>query len=216
VPIASFCVEAGRWQRRGAEESGRFAASPAQVSGKELKLAVNYARKQDQVWAKVRDAQMKLGKNVGQSVANKQSPTSLQLTLEDKKLLESLDQYIKELAKVPEGKRGVVGYAVAINGQVEGADVYASTALFEKLWPKLIKSCAVDALAEWQNDKKFKPASEADVKAFLSEAAQGKKTDKDVSQRIQVITRESKKNLVLETCDRGEKNAVIHRSYLAK
>src|SRR5262249_16747950 len=170
VPLASFCVEAGRWRKRGAEDASRFQSSTGQVGGKDLKLAVNYARKQDQVWAKVREAQKKLGKNVGKDVANKDSPTSLQLTLEDKQLLEALDKYVKELTRVGEGKKDAIGYALVINGQVQGADVYGSAALFQKLWPKILNSCAVDALAELEKDKKFEPAKVEAVKAFLAEA----------------------------------------------
>src|SRR5262245_51576810 len=39
VPIPSFCVEQGRWSRRGREDDGRFHASSDQLVTKELKLA---------------------------------------------------------------------------------------------------------------------------------------------------------------------------------
>jgi hypothetical protein len=216
MPLASFCVEAGRWQKRGSEDATRFGSSRGQVSGKDLKLAVNYARKQDQVWAKVREAQMKLSKNVGKPVANQSSPSSLQLTLEDKQLLESLDKYMKDLAKITDGQTDVIGYAVAINGQVEGADVYGAAALFQKLWPKLLNSCAVDALAEFDKDKKFNPATVDDVKDFLVKAADGKKTEKEVSKRVNVVTKDSKKYICIEACDREQKGSVIHRSVISK
>jgi len=120
------------------------------------------------------------------------------------------------LAKALEGKDDVVGFAVAINGQVEEADVYGSPVLFRKLWPKLLKSCAVDALAEWDKDKKFEPAKVEQVKAFLAEVAQGKKTIKDVSNRVQICTQESAKSVLMECSDKAKKDAVIHRNYLAK
>jgi hypothetical protein len=216
MPLASFCVEAGRWRQRGKEDASRFQSSSGQVSGKDLKLAVTYARKQDQVWAKVKEAQMKLSKNVGKSVENKESPSSLQLTLEDKRLLDALDEYEKALAKALQGKDDVLGFAAAINGQVEGADVYGSPVLFRKLWPKLLKSCAIDALAEWDKDKKFEPAKVEQVKAFLADVAQGKKSIKDVSNRVQICTQESAKSVLMECSDKAKKDAVIHRSYLAK
>ena len=187
------------------------------ANSKDLKVAAQSGmRSQDQVWAKVREAQQKLGQNVGKGVENKASPTSLQLTLEDKKLLEEVDRYVKELSRAVEGKKDVIGYAVAINGKVEAADVFGSNALFLKLWPKLINGSATEALAEKQKDKKFDvPTAEA-VKTFLADAVKGKKSEKEVSKRVKQVCQEDEKNLYLEARDSANKDAVIHRSYLKK
>jgi hypothetical protein len=177
MPIPSFCCEAGRWQKRGAENAAAFDASVAQAGNKDVKLAVNATRRQDQVWAKVKEAQMKLGKNVGKSVENAASPSSYQLTLEDKDLLEKLSAYEKALSKALEGKKDVIGFALAVNGKVEGAEVYGSADLFAKLAPKLLKAAAIDALSELDKEKKFEPATAEHVKKFMAAAAQGKKTE---------------------------------------
>jgi hypothetical protein len=68
----------------------------------------------------------------------------------------------------------VVGFAVAINGKVEGAEVFGSAALFRKVWPRLMKAAAVDALSEFEKDKKFAPASAKDVEKFLANVAETK------------------------------------------
>ncbi|OAI53332.1 hypothetical protein AYO44_16085 [Planctomycetaceae bacterium SCGC AG-212-F19] len=217
VPILSFCVEAGRWSQRGGESAGQFGSSMNNASGKSLKLAVNFARKQDEVWAKVQEAQQKLAKNVGQSVQSKDSPTSLQLTLEDKKLLESLDAYVKAMVKLTDGKKDVIGYVTAVNGKIDGADIFGSPVLFTKAWPRLLKGCAVDALAEFDKDKKVTQPTVEDVKKFLTEAEQGKKeTKKDVSPRCEVQTKEAEKNLLIESRDRENKDVFLRRNYIAK
>jgi hypothetical protein len=217
IPIASFCVESGRWTQRGGEAAGHFSSSTTVANSKDFKVAAQSAmRSQDQVWAKVREAQKKLSQNVGKPVASKESPTSLQLTLEDKQLLEEIDKYVKALAKAPEGKKDVIGYAVAINGQVEAADVYGSHALFLKLWPKLLNGSATEALAERQKDKKFTTPTAAAVQTFLADAVKGKKTEKEVTKRVKLICQEDDKNLYLEARDSANKDAVIHRSYLKK
>jgi hypothetical protein len=217
IPVSSFCVEAGRWQQRGGEAVGYFAGSGNVANSKDLKVAATSAmRSQDLVWKKVREAQMKLGKNVGQRVENKASPTSLQLTLEDKKLLEEVDRYTKALAKAAEGKEDVIGYAVAINGKVEEADVYGSNALFRKLWPKLVNGSATEALAEKDPGKKFEVPKNAAVKQFMAEVAKGKKSEKDLTKRIRLLRAESDKCLFLETRDNDNKGEVVHRSYLKK
>jgi hypothetical protein len=217
VPVGSFCVESGRWTKRGGEAVERFSSSENVANSKDLKLAAqSSAGSQNQVWAKVREAQMKLSQNVGKAVANQESPTSLQLTLEDKKLLEQVDRYVKELRKAPESKKDVIGYALAINGQVEAADVFGSHALFLKLWPKLLQGSATEALAEKQKDQKFAAPTVEAVKAFLADSVKGKQTKKEVSKRVQQICQEDDKHLYLEARDSANKEAVIHRSYLKK
>jgi hypothetical protein len=217
VPVASFCVESGRWQKRGGEADAVFESSGKVANGKDLQVAARSAMSSQQmVWARVREAQKKLGGNVGKGVENKDSPTSLQLSLEDKKLLEEVDKYVKELSKAVEGKKDVIGYAVAINGQFESVDVFGSNALFLKLWPKLIDGSATEALAEKQKDKKFAVPTADAVKTFMADAVKGKKSEKDLSKRVLQICQEDEKNLYLEARDKEGKGAVIHRSYLKK
>ncbi len=44
VRIDSFCVESGRWTKRGDEDSGKFTSSNDRVVSKELKIAANGTR----------------------------------------------------------------------------------------------------------------------------------------------------------------------------
>jgi len=215
TPIPSFCVEAGRWTKRGGEDATKFSESGKQAGTKELKLAVNYARSQDQVWAKVRDAQRKLGDRIGKMVQDKDSPTSLQLTLEDKELLAVLDAYQKGVQKETESQKDVIGFAVAINGKVEGAELYGSAALFQKLWPKLLEGCATDALAEKAKDKKFDAPTTELVKKFLADAEKGKLAEKDLGKRTHLLTNDTTGCIMLETRDKAGA-AVLHRSYIGK
>jgi hypothetical protein len=110
----------------------------------------------------------------------------------------------------------VIGYAVAINGKVEEADVYGSNALFRKLWPKLLNGSATEALAEQDKDKRFEVPRADAVKNFMATAVQGQKTEKEVTRRIRLICAESDKYLFLETRDKDQKGEVVHRSYLKK
>src|SRR6202035_2503071 len=66
IPIASFCCEAGRWQKRGDEAVGNFASSANNANSKGLKVAAQSSMSsQQQVWKKVAEAQKKLAHNVG-------------------------------------------------------------------------------------------------------------------------------------------------------
>jgi hypothetical protein len=42
--------------------------------------------------------------------------------------------------------RNAVGVVVAVNGQIVWSDLFASTHLLEKYWPKLVRSYAVEAI----------------------------------------------------------------------
>jgi hypothetical protein len=215
IPIPSFCVEQGRWAGRGGENADNFSGSVANANNKDLKVAAGYARSQGEVWKNVSRTQAKLGANLMQSVQAGASPTSLQLTLENKKLLEEAEMYLKELAKAPEGKKDVIGFAYAINGKVESADVYGSAALFAKMWPRLVRACAIEAIGELKKDQKFEPVKAEAVATLLADAAKGKQKDeKESGPRLKVVTQETEKNILFETRDR--QGAVLHKSYVRK
>ncbi|HEX9919416.1 MAG TPA: DUF6569 family protein [Pyrinomonadaceae bacterium] len=216
ISIAAFCVEQGRWQKRGREEVTHFSSSNERVATKDLKIAANKSKSQGEVWSKVSEAQVKLSTNVGMSVNAPISQSSFQLTLENRQVRETADAYIKALAHVADGRPGVLGYAFAINGRVNSADVYASGALFRKLWPSLLKASAVEAIAELQKDRKFDAVAPADVSAFLDDAEAGAATEQDVTKRVRMITRESKVNILFETRDRTAAGPWLHRSYVKK
>jgi ARG/rhodanese/phosphatase superfamily protein len=215
VPIASFCCEAGRWQQRGQEKAEAFEGSHANAAPKDLKLAVRQQKAQRAVWDNVAKAQMKLSENVGKEVRAAASPSSLQLTLEDQTLKENMEAYVKKLAALPEGKADVIGFACAINGKLSSADVYASNALFKKVWPVLLKGSAVEAIAELKKGQKFEPLTAEAVKTFLAEAEKGKATEQALTPRIKLVQQETKKGVLFETRDQGNKGAIVRRSYVA-
>src|SRR5262245_20883953 len=247
LPIASFCVEHGRWSGRGQEATAMFGSSEKSLNSKELKIAAKHKASQQEVWDKVAQSQAKLGTGVvtagtapasaeavivtGErgsgngsglgrgssiSVASDQSASSLQLTLENKYVKQTSDEYIKQLSPIIDGKGDVIGYAFAINGQLNSADVYASNALFKKLWPKLLESSAVEAVGELEKDKKYEQVSADAVKGFLDDAESGKSNEREVTERVTAIKRESEKNLFFETRDRKQKGAWVHRNYITK
>jgi len=215
MPIAAFCVESGRWSRRGSEVNGSFASSENSASTKELKLAAKSENSQQAVWENVTAAQDKLSRNVNAKVNAVVSSSSLELSLENAKVKETAGTYIQAFANLLKNKKDVIGYAFAINGQVNNADVYASSVLFAKLWPKLLKASAVEAIAELEENAKPTSVQESAVTAFLvgpDKAA----SEKDVTQRVRLLTRENDDSIFFETRDRQKKDAWIHRNYIKK
>jgi ARG and Rhodanese-Phosphatase-superfamily-associated Protein domain len=150
------------------------------------------------------------------SVASSLSSSSLQLSLENENLKQVVDDYVKKLSPIIEGKNDVIGYVFAINGQINSADVYSSSGFFKKLWPKLIESSSTEAVGEFEKGKTYDQVKAEAVKAFLMDAEQGKADEKEVTSRVTSVKRETEKNLYFETRDRGRGKSWLHRNYLAK
>jgi hypothetical protein len=215
LPISAFCVEHGRWSGRGSERAAVFSSSSDAVATKEIKLAAKRENSQGGVWESVTVAQNKLSQNVGTRVNSPVSASSLQLAVENGKVQDTADSYIKALSGIVNRSDDVIGYVFAINGKVNSADVYGSNVLFKKLWPKLLKANAIEAIAELQREK-FAPASAESVQGFLSESEKAQGSDKDVSARVNLLTREDNENILFETRDRAAKGAWVHRNYIKK
>lgn len=253
VPIDAFCVEQGRWSRRGGEAVTAFSASENGLASKDLKIAAKARKSQGDVWANVSKTQEKLAMNLTSSappapararrseaplaaggaylridggpttgsdsvasVTNRASPSSLQLTLENKLVKDTATDYIKNLSSIINGKRDVVGFVFAINGQINSADVYSSNALFAKLWPKMLEASAIEAIAELKAGEKSQPVDVSAIKAFLRESHTGKAETKKVTARTSVVKSETGKNLFFETRDSSRNDKWVHRNYITK
>ena len=216
IGISAFCVENGRWSKRGTEEVTNFGSSANVIAGRDLKLAAKSAESQGEVWRQVAVAQDKLSANTGTRVNGAASPTSFQLALENKEVQKTSDSYFKALAGIINGKSDVIGYVFAINGKINSADIYASNALFKKLWPKLLTSSAIEAVAELRRGEKFDAPRPAEVQSFLDDSPKGTEKEKDVSSRVQMVTRESDGSVFFDTRDRAKSDVVVHRNVIKK
>lgn len=169
TPVPVFCVEHGRWQGRGSEASESFAVSENQFAGREIKMAVKKTGDQSAVWQGVSRYQEKMSQKLGSNVCGAASPSSLELTMEHNKVKAATANHLRDLSNVPGGKTDVIGYAFSVNGKMSSADVYASGELFRKLWPKLLKSSAAEAVAERSPGAVPAPPATADVLKFVVE-----------------------------------------------
>jgi hypothetical protein len=212
VAIKSFCCEQGRWSKRGAEDEKAFGSSKGYACTTDLRYAARVAASQQEVWKNVDKAQMDIGKNVGADVKGAQSPSSLQLTMEHKKLLEAVDAMVKKLSGALDGKDDVVGLVVCVNGKVLAADVYAQASLCKKLWPKLLRSAAMEAVALKDKPRGAEVKAE-DVQTFLASAEKGKNVERQVGKALREVRTENDKQALFETFEGG---ACLRRSYLAK
>ena len=108
----------------------------------------------------------------------------------------------------------------AINGHVNSADVYASSTLFIKLWPKLLRASAIEAVSELRGDQRSEPVTQANARKFLSDAEAAAPSEKEVTGGVKLVTREDKDNVFFETRDAAGagagKDEWVHRNYIKK
>lgn len=197
------------------------AAAPA---GAPAPVPMAYAPQlQGGMWNAVSKVQGKLQRAAKKKVTSDESESSLQLTLENDAVKQKGQAHINDLSKVVAGKRDVIGYAFAINGKVNSADVYASNALFLKLWPKLLDATATEAVSEEaeKNASKAAPAVK-DVRECLVDAERAKPVISTTNGRTKLITsqqtQDNKKNVLFETQTTGaaQKKLWVHRNYITK
>ena len=216
--VRTFCVERGRWQQRAGEESpNTFKSSAHSAASRELKLSIRHERSQAGVWANIEAAQVKLSRSVGADVRSPGSPSSLPLTAENEAVRRRVAGYVEKLGNLPADQAHAVGFAFAINGRLNSADLYASPELFRKLWPKLLDAAALEALAEADTPGMTCAIPTArEVSAWLRRARRGRKTRHTVTPRVTLVVRERAGQVSFETIDADQRNLCVHQNILAQ
>jgi hypothetical protein len=167
---------------------------------------------QSEVWRSVAAVQARLGEKLAAPVAAQESRTSLQLTLENERLKAAKQSYITALEpKALEGD-DVIGVIIAVNGKIASGDVYPSNGLFRKMWPKLVRAAAAEALAGRQEGAASAPVA-AEAEKFLAEPQGGTVSERALADIARHETRSSPNVLRVEA--RTAKGAWIHRNFLS-
>jgi hypothetical protein len=212
VPVEVFCVESGRWGLRGEEQTqefvrnlslviagdaavaedleqaaeaankGEFIAS-AGVLSKDVRLAVQGAKDQSKVWDEVAQ----------QNAASKVEIASNAFTANyaDPAAAVRLKPYRDRLQAPIAKTENVVGVIVAINGEVDSLDIFESTPLFTKLWPKLLASYALDAATRDDAEDADPPCPRREARAFLVDATSAKVEETETQDGIALVRRAS-------------------------
>jgi hypothetical protein len=192
VDLSVFCVEPGRWVATsehfgtsgttyggavGGPTSGKSAAASGTLMAQPSVRAKAMGDKdQNQVWAEVRKQQQAMqtvevvAGSPSVSTEEIQSTSSYARVMENKDVKQKVDEIAAPIEHNYESlikqlrDRKAVGVVVAVNGRVIWADVFASTELLEKYWPKLVRSYASEAVV---SRAKGGEASMVQAEAFL-------------------------------------------------
>lgn len=218
--IDAFCVEPGRWSRRESDvqiatAAVAFVPAPAPLATKEQKLAVKLEKSQDKVWEEGRKANAKLlvADSAGGGGSLSQSGASYVLTTEDPAVAKKTLEYTEAFGRILEGKEDVVGFAFAVSGAPSTLEIYSGPKLFEKLWPKLLKGAALEAISKKTDKTPAKQVTAEDLKALLAQASEGKTSRRELSADVVMETIEGTRAATFDTQVKGE---FLHRQILLK
>lgn len=167
---------------------------------------------QGEVWNSVSTAQLQLAARLAAPMSSEKSKTSLQLTLENERLRKAQAAFVAALEATALAGDDVIGVVIAVNGKVTSADIYPSNGLFRKMWPKLVRAAATEALASPGKTATATPDI-GDVEKFLAAAELGKASTRAITDIAQHETKESADALKVEA--RTSDGRWIHRNFLA-
>lgn len=157
VTVAVYCVEHGRWGYKG--DKRKF-DSGGSISNLRVRQAAMSEAGQGAVWDSVAETQKANG------VA---SPSgALRVVYEDGRLSRRLDNVVSDLRDLPDDYPEMNGVAVQIDERVVAVDVFPDRRLLVSLWPKLVRSYALEALGA---DSRQTALSRSQVQRFLNDAA---------------------------------------------
>ncbi len=133
IEVEVYCVEHGRWAAVSQEfKSGGY------VVPNEVRQRAKIYESQGEVWDAVAKTQDKLGivSSTGTARAN----------YEDKEVQKAIEDYTKGFEHIPNLSKSTIGVVVATGDRIICLDLFANNNLLKKLWKKLVKSYAMDAI----------------------------------------------------------------------
>jgi hypothetical protein len=150
IDLSVFCVEPGRW----VATSETFGA-PRAIVQPSVRAKAMGAKNQQQVWDQVGKSRTLIAGTMAplpaRQLAQLDSYYAVVANLEVQKKIDSVavpveHDYQSVIGRLRE--KNAVGVIVAVNGQLIWADVFASTGLLEKYWPKLVRSYAAESMGQ--------------------------------------------------------------------
>lgn len=154
IDVSVFCVEPGRWVGKSAQFQGAGAlGGMVQPSVRSKAMA---DKDQQKVWDEVGKTRMAMSETVEVSgaAAEIENTSSYAGVVQNPVVEKQIDSvaapvehdYRSVIAQLKD--KNATGVIVAVNDEIVWADVFASTSLLEKYWPKLVRSYAAEAMVQ--------------------------------------------------------------------
>ncbi|MCX7995067.1 MAG: hypothetical protein N3A65_04780 [candidate division WOR-3 bacterium] len=133
IKVEVYCVEHGRW----IEVSKEFKSSRLLVPNT-VRQRAKLSESQTEVWAEVSRTQNELGIVSGTG--------TVRANYENEKVQKVVDDYTRKFRNIPKLSKSTIGVVVTSGDRIICLDLFASNSLLNKLWTKLVKSYAMDAI----------------------------------------------------------------------
>jgi len=158
IPVS--CTEQGRWSYQTDEFSNSENILSYKIRGKKaasvsdsLRESGNYTSDQGAIWENIEEMSESAGVH---------SPTgAMKDVFEGKK--DDLNEYIQAFPYLAHQK----GILVLVNGEIAGLDILSRESAFQMIFPKLVKSYALDAILEKEKKKESSQKPLEEAKSFL-------------------------------------------------
>jgi sulfur carrier protein ThiS len=175
IDLGVFCVEPGRWtgssDRFGV--GGTAAGVQAPMAAPNVRAKAMADKDQQQVWSEVAKTRTAMAETVTVAGAARviNGTSSYARVMDNREVKQKVDSVAEPIQRNYQSliqqlrDQNAVGVVVAVNGQVVWADIFASTNLLEKYWPKLVRSYAAEAVVTRTKDR---TADIGQAREFLS------------------------------------------------
>ena len=148
IDLGVFCVEPGRWTAT----SDKFGSLGTAMAQPAVRARAMSDKDQAKVWSEVRNSQSAVVSRLPTPAASEVAGTSSYArVMQNEEVKHQVDSIAEPIQRNYQSliqqlrERNAVGVVVAVNGEIIWADIFASTALLEKYWPKLVRSYAAEA-----------------------------------------------------------------------
>lgn len=133
VPV--YCVEQGRWTHN----SQQF-YSKNNLGTFKLRSSAQYQARSSQsdIWRSVSEANSKMGID--------SRTNAYQELYDNPNVRQQIVNYEKKMQDIPRMHKDTIGVVVGLGEKIVSVDIFTSPLMFNKLWPKLLKSTAVAAM----------------------------------------------------------------------
>ena len=171
IDLGVFCVEPGRWTGSsdrfgivgvGGATAASMPGPPAPMAAPSVRAKAMAEKDQQQVWSEVAKTRTAMAETVIVAGAAQaiNGTSSYARVMQNNDVKQRVDAVAEPIQRNYQSlihqlrDQNAVGVVVAVNGEIVWGDIFASTNLLEKYWPKLVRSYAAEAIVTRTKDRR--------------------------------------------------------------
>jgi hypothetical protein len=207
--VPTFCIEQTRWVEGKSGKSFGFTSNAA-LAPKGVRGAGKLEDSQNGVWDCVKVQKVTASSKLQSANTN----SSANEMLDSPQVQKVSEEYATALESALRDRSDAIGFAIAVNGQLEEVNVYPNHALLKRLYPRLVRSYAVQAVMLKDQKEAGTSVALADVVRFMQDGNEKSKKEKKIDARNASEIRELPDYRY--NCTTREKDQVVHWQMMKK